>query len=122
MTYEEYQSLSADEKMIARIRSLDNVVQASNFDLVLDEQVLERVSATKGEVVEGTIISTGESNTVVVKVESRSTHPLFKKAVRMSKTGQLLPRNTTIQVGEEVFIQGKKSIARNVKPKPADRK
>ena len=36
-------------------------------------------------ILQGTVVSDKNTNTVVVKVERRFTHPLFKKTVRRSK-------------------------------------
>ena len=53
----------------------------------------------------GVVVSDKTDKTVVVKVERRFTHPLFKKTVRRSKKYQAHDANNEFKVGEKVWIE-----------------
>jgi len=53
----------------------------------------------------GTVVSDKTDKTVVVKVERRFTHPLFKKTVRRSKNYHAHDEMNEFKVGEKVRIE-----------------
>jgi small subunit ribosomal protein S17 len=53
---------------------------------------------------QGVVVSDKQAKTVVVKVERRFTHPLFKKTVRKSKNYHAHDENNVFKVGDEVTI------------------
>ena len=56
-------------------------------------------------VLNGTVVSDKNDKTVVVKVERRFTHPLFKKTVRRSKNYHAHDDKNEFKVGEKVWIE-----------------
>ena len=56
-------------------------------------------------ILRGTVVSDKTEKTVVVKVERRFTHPLFKKTVRRSKNYQAHDAANTFKEGDSVFIE-----------------
>jgi small subunit ribosomal protein S17 len=63
-------------------------------------------------VLQGVVVSDKNDKTVVVKVERRFTHPLFKKTVRRSKNYQAHDETNKCKVGDMVFIQESRPISR----------
>lgn len=53
----------------------------------------------------GVVVSDKNDKTVVVKVERRFTHPLFKKTVRRSKNYHAHDEKNEFKVGEKVRIE-----------------
>jgi len=64
-------------------------------------------------VLQGTVVSDKNDKTVVVKVERRFTHPLFKKTVRRSKKYKAHDENNQCKVGDSVFIQESAPISKD---------
>jgi small subunit ribosomal protein S17 len=64
-------------------------------------------------VLQGTVVSDKNTKTVVVKVERRYTHPLFKKTVRRSKKFHAHDEEETFKVGDLVFIEESRPISKN---------
>ena len=56
-------------------------------------------------VLQGTVVSDKNEKTVVVKVERRFTHPLFKKTVRRSKNYKAHDADNSCREGETVVIR-----------------
>ena len=56
-------------------------------------------------VLQGTVVSDKNDKTVVVKVERRFIHPLFKKTVRRTKNYKAHDAANVKKVGDEVFIE-----------------
>ena len=56
-------------------------------------------------ILQGVVVSDVQDKTVVVKVERRFTHPLFKKTVRRSKNYHAHDEGNAFKVGDEVFIE-----------------
>ena len=56
-------------------------------------------------VLQGTVVSDKNEKTVVVKVERRFTHPLFKKTVRRSKNYKAHDEANKCKVGDIIFIE-----------------
>ncbi len=64
-------------------------------------------------ILQGTVVSDKNDKTVVVRVERRFTHPLFKKTVRRSKKYQAHDAENKHKVGEIVLIQESAPISKN---------
>jgi len=60
----------------------------------------------------GVVVSDKNDKTVVVKVERRFTHPLFKKTVRRSKNYHAHDEKNEFKVGEKVRIEECAPISR----------
>jgi len=56
-------------------------------------------------VLQGTVVSDKNDKTVVVKVERRFIHPLFKKTVRRTKNYKAHDAANVKKVGDQVFIE-----------------
>ncbi|MFN0263923.1 30S ribosomal protein S17 [Tepidamorphus sp. 3E244] len=64
-------------------------------------------------ILQGTVVSDKMDKTVVVLVERRFTHPLFKKTVRRSKRYQAHDAENAHKVGDIVRIQECAPISRS---------
>ncbi|MCB1496594.1 MAG: 30S ribosomal protein S17 [Bauldia sp.] len=64
-------------------------------------------------VLQGTVVSDKNDKTIVVRVERRFTHPLFKKTVRRSKRYQAHDAENAFKVGDVVMIQESAPISKN---------
>jgi small subunit ribosomal protein S17 len=64
-------------------------------------------------ILQGTVVSDKNQNTIVVRVERRFTHPLLKKTVRRSKKYQAHDEGNTAKVGDIVSIQECAPISKN---------
>ena len=64
-------------------------------------------------VLEGVVVSDKNTKTVVVEVERRFMHPLFKKTVRRSKKFHAHDEEETFKVGDLVFIEESRPISKN---------
>lgn len=64
-------------------------------------------------VLQGTVVSDKNDKTVVVKVERRFTHPLFKKTVRRSKNYKAHDEANKYKVGDQVSIEECRPISRD---------
>ncbi len=64
-------------------------------------------------ILQGTVVSDKNDKTVVVEVERRYTHPLYKKVVRRSKKYQAHDETNGRKVGDTVRIQETRPISRN---------
>ena len=64
-------------------------------------------------VLQGTVVSDKNDKTVVVLVERRFTHPLFKKTVRRSKKYKAHDENNLCKVGDLVSIEETKPISKD---------
>jgi small subunit ribosomal protein S17 len=58
----------------------------------------------KRKVREGLVVSNKMAKTVVVAVETRKVHPLYKKAVRLTKKYKAHDENNACKVGDKVKI------------------
>lgn len=56
-------------------------------------------------ILQGEVVSDKTDKTVVVKVERRFTHPLYKKVVRRSKKYHAHDENNQFKVGDTVRIE-----------------
>lgn len=64
-------------------------------------------------ILQGTVVSDKNDKTIVVKVERRFTHPLFKKVVRRSKNYKAHDENNSKKVGDIVSIQESRPISKD---------
>ncbi len=64
-------------------------------------------------ILQGTVVSDKNDKTVVVKVERRFTHPLFKKTVRRSKNYKAHDADNRCKVGDQVQIQESRPISKD---------
>jgi small subunit ribosomal protein S17 len=63
-------------------------------------------------ILQGVVVSDKQNKTVVVKVERRFTHPLFRKTVRRTKNYHAHDEEQTFKVGDEVAIEETAPISR----------
>lgn len=61
----------------------------------------------------GTVVSDKNDKTIVVKVERRFTHPLFKKTVRRSKHYKAHDAENSHKVGDQVAIEECRPISKD---------
>ena len=64
-------------------------------------------------VLQGVVVSDKNNKTVVVEVERRFTHPLFKKTVRRSKKYHAHDEENASKIGDKVWIQESAPISKN---------
>ncbi|MEX6507703.1 30S ribosomal protein S17 [Jiella sp. M17.18] len=64
-------------------------------------------------ILQGTVVSDKNDKTVVVLVERRFTHPLFKKTVRRSKRYKAHDESNQYKVGDIVSIEESKPISKD---------
>lgn len=64
-------------------------------------------------ILEGVVVSDKNDKTVVVEVERRYTHPLFKKTVRRSKKYHAHDDTNAVKEGDRVQIVETKPISKN---------
>lgn len=64
-------------------------------------------------ILQGTVVSDKNDKTVVVVVERRYTHPLYKKVVRRSKKYHAHDEHNAAKVGDSVRIQETAPISKN---------
>ncbi len=62
---------------------------------------------------QGIVVSDKSDKTVVVDVERRFTHPLFKKTVRRTKKYQAHDPENRFKVGDRVVIEESRPISKN---------
>lgn len=64
-------------------------------------------------ILQGTVVSDKNDKTVVVKVERRFKHPLFKKTVRRSKNYKAHDEANVKKVGDMVSIEETRPISKD---------
>ncbi|EAU42398.1 30S ribosomal protein S17 [Fulvimarina pelagi HTCC2506] len=64
-------------------------------------------------ILQGTVVSDKNDKTVVVLVERRFTHPLFKKTVRRTKRYKAHDETNQFKVGDRVSIEETRPISRD---------
>ncbi len=64
-------------------------------------------------ILQGTVVSDKNDKTIVVKVERRFMHPLYKKVVRRSKNYKAHDENNVNKVGDRVSIQETRPISKD---------
>ena len=63
-------------------------------------------------ILRGVVVSDTQHKTVVVKVERRFTHPLFKKTVRRTKNYHAHDENNVFKVGQQVAIEESRPLSK----------
>lgn len=66
-------------------------------------------------VLQGVVVSDKQDKTVVVKVERRYVHPLYKKSVLSHKKYAAHDENNTFKAGDVVSIQESRPISKSKK-------
>ncbi|MBQ4106351.1 MAG: 30S ribosomal protein S17 [Lentisphaeria bacterium] len=61
----------------------------------------------------GVVTSDVQSKTIVVKVERRTTHPLYKKVVKVSKKFTAHDENNEAKIGDTVRIAETRPLSKN---------
>ncbi len=64
-------------------------------------------------VLQGVVVSDKNNKTIVVEVERRFTHPLFKKTVRRSKKYHAHDEANSAKIGDKVWIEESAPISKN---------
>jgi small subunit ribosomal protein S17 len=64
-------------------------------------------------ILQGVVVSDKQEKTVVVKVERRFKHPLYKKFIKRSKKYAAHDENNQFKTGDLVQIQETKPISKN---------
>ena len=64
-------------------------------------------------VLQGVVVSDKNDKTIVVSVERRYTHPLFKKTVRRTKKYHAHDEKNVFKIGDKVSIEETAPISRN---------
>jgi len=64
-------------------------------------------------ILQGTVVSDKNEKTVVVEVERRYTHPLYKKVVRRSKKYHAHDETNDVKIGDRVRIQETAPISKS---------
>lgn len=64
-------------------------------------------------VLQGVVVSDKNDKTIVVQVERRYTHPLFKKTVRRTKKYHAHDATNKFKIGDKVEIQETAPISKN---------
>ena len=64
-------------------------------------------------ILQGVVVSDANDKTIVVRVERRFTHPLYKKVVRRSKKYHAHDEANSAKVGDKVRIQECPPISKN---------
>ena len=64
-------------------------------------------------ILKGTVVSDKTDKTVVVSVERRYTHPLYKKVVRRSKKYQAHDEANSCKIGDKVAIIEGRPVSKN---------
>lgn len=64
-------------------------------------------------ILQGTVVSDKNEKTIVVSVERRFMHPLYKKVIRRSKKYQAHDETNEFKVGDTVRIQETAPISKN---------
>ena len=62
--------------------------------------------------VQGVVVSDKQAKTVVVKVERRFTHPIYKKTIRRSKNYHAHDESNEFHVGDTVWIEESRPISK----------
>ncbi len=64
-------------------------------------------------ILQGVVVSDTNDKTIVVRVERRFTHPLYKKTVRRSKKYHAHDARNSAKIGDKVRIQECPPISKN---------
>jgi small subunit ribosomal protein S17 len=69
----------------------------------------------KRKVREGLVVSNKMAKTVVVAVETRKVHPLYKKAIRVTKKYKAHDENNACKIGDKVKIVEARPLSKEKK-------
>jgi small subunit ribosomal protein S17 len=61
---------------------------------------------------QGVVVSDKQNKTIVVRVDRRFTHPLYKKTIRRSKNYHAHDENNQFKVGDVVWIEETRPLSR----------
>jgi small subunit ribosomal protein S17 len=61
---------------------------------------------------QGVVVSDKQAKTVVVRVDRRFTHPIYKKTIRRSKNYHAHDENNQFKPGDTVWIEESKPISK----------
>ena len=61
---------------------------------------------------QGVVVSDKQAKTVVVRVDRRFTHPIYKKTIRRSKNYHAHDENSEFKPGDMVWIEESKPISK----------
>ncbi|MGB3271853.1 MAG: 30S ribosomal protein S17 [Xanthobacteraceae bacterium] len=61
---------------------------------------------------QGVVVSDKQSKTIVVRVDRRFTHPLYKKTIRRSKNYHAHDENNQFKVGDVVWIEETRPLSK----------
>ena len=75
-------------------------------------QELRRTERCPSACLQGVVVSDKQDKTVVVRVERRFTHPLFKKTVRRSKKYYAHDEKNEFKIGDIVWIEEHRPISK----------
>ena len=64
-------------------------------------------------ILQGVVVSDASDKTIVVKVERRIQHPLFKKIVRKTKKYHAHDETNQFKIGDDVRIEECRPISKN---------
>ena len=92
---------------IARIKTVARQKAAGATSQRLKEREMPK------RILQGLVVSDKNDKTVVVEVERRYTHPLYKKVVRRSKKYHAHDEANTAKIGDRVRIQETAPISKN---------
>ncbi len=67
----------------------------------------------KRKVREGLVVSDQMAKTVVVAVETRKVHPLYKKAIRVTKKYKAHDENNACKIGDKVKIMETRPLSKD---------
>ncbi len=63
-------------------------------------------------ILQGVVVSDKQNKTIVVRVDRRFTHPIYKKTIRRSKNYHAHDENNEFAPGDVVWIQESKPISK----------
>src|ERR1700740_3292564 len=61
---------------------------------------------------QGVVVSDKQQKTVVVRVDRRFTHPIYKKTIRRSKNYHAHDENNEFKPGDQVWVEESKPISK----------
>jgi small subunit ribosomal protein S17 len=61
---------------------------------------------------QGVVVSDKQDKTIVVRVDRRFTHPIYKKTIRQSKNYHAHDENNEFKTGETVWIEESKPLSK----------
>ncbi|MFQ5492844.1 MAG: 30S ribosomal protein S17 [Candidatus Dojkabacteria bacterium] len=77
------------------------------------EKTESEKSTTIPKRLQGIVVSTKQEKTIVVRVEIKFAHPLYKKIVKSHKRYNVHCEDESVKVGDEVLMEEGKPVSRN---------